>query len=656
MKTHFTAKALIVCFIFLLSANEMQAQLGQWTWVGGSDTTGVKGVYGNQGVPSYTNNPGARNGSVSWTDSSGNLWLFGGFAYKAFTFNYFNDLWKYNPSTNEWTWMKGGKDSDTTTVFGTMGVASTFSQPRARTNAVSWTDKDGNLWLFGGRIFGFSGIRKYLNDLWKYDISANQWTWMNGDSIANSPGTYGVKGTPSVSNSPGSRYLCTNWTDTAGHLWLFGGDGYVVSGNQNYYNDLWEYNPANNSWTWINGSNGFNAPSSYGLQNIPSYNNNPGARAYGFNWRDLQNNFWLFGGISTIGLGYYNNDLWKYIPSSNQWVWIKGDTVQNASGSYGTIGVSSPTNSPSARTGNSLQWIDKYGNLWFFGGFANINGAKSYNDMWSFNPLTSEWIWMKGSSSINIGGIYGTKGVSSSVTYLGARASSTSWIDLSGDWWSFGGNGYDSRGIQDVLNDLWKFTPDSLSLPVHLLTFTAQLQDKQTHLNWTVENEQNFDRYQIERSTPNNSVGTGNSKDFENIGSVKASHSRQYTFTDNNPTIQQTTPNTKPQTIFYRLKLIDRDGQFSYSKIVSVKLPSDNKFTISPNPAKDNILLQFSKTLTGKSTIEITDASGKAMLQKTVEANGSSLSVSTIAFPSGTYTVRFVNNGEEYLQKVVVVK
>ena len=58
MKTHFTAKALFVCFIFLLSANGVQAQAGQWTWMGGDSGLKSFSNYGIQGVATSTNNPG----------------------------------------------------------------------------------------------------------------------------------------------------------------------------------------------------------------------------------------------------------------------------------------------------------------------------------------------------------------------------------------------------------------------------------------------------------------------------------------------------------------------------------------------------------------------------------------------------------------------
>ncbi len=52
-----------------------------WTWVSGADTGGQQGVYGTKGVAVAANVPGGRHGSVSWTDASGNLWLFGGTGY-----------------------------------------------------------------------------------------------------------------------------------------------------------------------------------------------------------------------------------------------------------------------------------------------------------------------------------------------------------------------------------------------------------------------------------------------------------------------------------------------------------------------------------------------------------------------------------------------
>lgn len=50
-----------------------------WTWVGGRPESNIEGAYGTRGVPSVSNYPGARLGSVVWYDDSAQeLWLFGG--------------------------------------------------------------------------------------------------------------------------------------------------------------------------------------------------------------------------------------------------------------------------------------------------------------------------------------------------------------------------------------------------------------------------------------------------------------------------------------------------------------------------------------------------------------------------------------------------
>ena len=79
---------LCLCLISALATPpDAQAQTNEWTWVGGSSSVGSNGgqpgVYGTLGAPASGNVPGGRFGPVSWTDGSGNLWLFGGQGYDA---------------------------------------------------------------------------------------------------------------------------------------------------------------------------------------------------------------------------------------------------------------------------------------------------------------------------------------------------------------------------------------------------------------------------------------------------------------------------------------------------------------------------------------------------------------------------------------------
>ena len=62
------------------------------------------------------------------------------------------------------------------------------------------------------------------NDLWKYTVNNNTWTWISGGE----PVVYGEKGIPSPDNYPGARESAVGWFDSLRQeLWLFGGFGYI---------------------------------------------------------------------------------------------------------------------------------------------------------------------------------------------------------------------------------------------------------------------------------------------------------------------------------------------------------------------------------------------------------------------------------------------
>ncbi len=74
---------------------------------------------------------------------------------------------------------------------------------------------------------------------------------------------------------------------------------------------------------------------------------------------------------------------------------------------------------------------------------------------------TNVWTWIAGSETTWEAGVYGTKGIASPSNVPGARAGAVSWIDASGRLWLFGGDGRDSNGWHDILNDLWMFDPET---------------------------------------------------------------------------------------------------------------------------------------------------------------------------------------------------
>ncbi len=438
---------------------------GQWVWEGGLNAVNATGLYGTQDTASASNLPGARNSASSWTDSSGNFWLFGGVGYDSTGADgNLNDLWRYSPSTKAWICVRGSNTSNASGVYGTMGTASVGSVPGARYSASSWLDSTGNLWLFGGVGYDSAGATGDLNDLWRYSPSTGQWTWISGGDGINAAGVYGTRNTASAGNLPGARYSASSWIDSTGNLWLFGGVGNDSAGATGNLNDLWRYSPTTGQWTWISGGNGVNAAGGYGTQTIASASNVPGARYSANSWIDASGQLWLFGGYGydSTGTAGKLNDLWQYSPSSGQWTWVGGEIVVNASGVYGTLGTAATTNVPGARQA-ATSWTDSSGNLWLFGGvgYSSTGGVGSLNDLWRYTPSTGQWTWVSGGSGDNVTGVYGSEGKPSIGNVLGGRNSNSSWIDSSGNLWLFGGDGYDSTGTEGYLNDLWQYNPST---------------------------------------------------------------------------------------------------------------------------------------------------------------------------------------------------
>jgi N-acetylneuraminic acid mutarotase len=80
----------------------------QWTWVSGADVVNSPGMYGVQNAPSTANRPGARSNGTSWIDSTGTLWLFGGYGRDSTgAAGSLDDLWQFTPATGSWSWISG---------------------------------------------------------------------------------------------------------------------------------------------------------------------------------------------------------------------------------------------------------------------------------------------------------------------------------------------------------------------------------------------------------------------------------------------------------------------------------------------------------------------------------------------------------------------
>ena len=136
--------------------------------------------------------------------------MFGGFGYdKNGQLGLLNDLWKF--TGGNWVFVSApvpGSDTiNKNGVYGTQGTRAAGNTPGSRQTAATWKDASGNLWLFGGEGNDATGTANgVLNDLWEYDITSNQWTWVTGSNAANQDGNYGAApsiGAANISNAAG---------------------------------------------------------------------------------------------------------------------------------------------------------------------------------------------------------------------------------------------------------------------------------------------------------------------------------------------------------------------------------------------------------------------------------------------------------------------
>ncbi|HEX2791785.1 MAG TPA: kelch repeat-containing protein [Steroidobacteraceae bacterium] len=452
-----TATASVTNVILACSLSSTATDI--WTWAAGADYVNAASVYGTQGTAAASNTPGARRQPIAWTDAAGNFWLFGGNSVG--NVGMLNDLWEYGPAAGQWVWQGGAETVGATASYGSQGTPAAGNNPGAREGAANWTDAAGNLWLFGGDSLA-GGSWEEFNDLWSYNPTTGLWTWVGGSSLAANAGSYGTAGVPAASNLPPARTDAVSWVDSAGVFWLFGGVQLNSSGSYlAVFNDLWSYNPTTGLWTWVGGPNTPNAAGVYGTQGTAAASNVPGARMGGSAWLDASGNVWLFGGLglSQSGVAQEYSDLWEYSPGSGQWTWVGGNDEPNAAGVYGTQRAGGVGNGPGARV-SAVSWKDPAGNFWLFGGYGYAQGGAlgNLNDLWEYNLGSGVWTWIGGSSSTAAFGTYGAQGVQASNNVPGAREQAVGWRDSSGNFWLFGGFGFDSSDVEDDLNDLWRFT------------------------------------------------------------------------------------------------------------------------------------------------------------------------------------------------------
>jgi hypothetical protein len=195
-------------------------------------------------------------GSVTWSDTSGNLWLFGGQGIttnnvSGASFGLLNAIWKWTPGPldvslpnqkysgsyveqGSWTAVANVGAANNAGTYGAVGAG---GFPGGRWGAGFTPDAAGNVWMFGGQGFDSSGNLVLLNDLWKYNIAAQTWTWMGptNSNTGQHNGVYGARWVrPERPTLPDQADDKPRWFGrTISAVFVFGGLGFDSIGTQN---------------------------------------------------------------------------------------------------------------------------------------------------------------------------------------------------------------------------------------------------------------------------------------------------------------------------------------------------------------------------------------------------------------------------------------
>lgn len=182
---------------------------------------------------------------------------------------------------------------------------------------------------------------------------------------------------------------------------------------------------------------------------------------------------------------------------------------------------------------------------------------------------------------------------------------------ISGDWVSVGNSGYSFSGYDgyiesDFVATFSPFTFGTLSnwntLPVHFLKFDARRAANQTFLTWTTSNEKENSHFEVERSFDN--------LHFQKIDIIMGNKMpmaiNNYSFCDSS-ILMGSMP-----IIYYRIKQIDKNGEFSYSKVRALHA-TGKPLSFSPNPVSSSI--SFSRILIN-AQLRLLDASGSKVWLK----------------------------------------
>ncbi len=222
-----------------------------------------------------------------------------------------------------------------------------------------------------------------------------------------------------------------------------------------------------------------------------------------------------------------------------------------------------------------------------------------------------------------------TKSTNTLETYYNNVLIKSNVVDLVGllgstVYWGFSSGCYCVSG-GPVIKDM--YLNNVKLLPVILKDFTVQKNNKTVSLNWQTAQELNISHFIIEKSIDGTTfsflqkvIAVGNSSSTQNYSAIDAQP-----FYGTN---------------FYRAKMVDLDGRFTYSDIAAIKFDyTGNEIALFPNPVKDVLQLQIPADKKESCSIEIQDMLGKIVKQKSVQLNNSlfATAINVAGMKAGVY-------------------
>lgn len=178
-------------------------------------------------------------------------------------------------------------------------------------------------------------------------------------------------------------------------------------------------------------------------------------------------------------------------------------------------------------------------------------------------------------------------------------------------------------------------------LPVTITDFVAARKNDGVLLKWYATYEMNFAYFEVMRSE--------NGSNFYTIGKIQGNNLANYYFND------EQLP--EGAIVYYRLKMVDKDGKADYSKVVSVRL--NNNFSnaiVYPNPASGTLHIKLDKKLEANSILQIVDVSGRVVKKEMIRMPVSYLNENVSNLRDGRYIIKIQSAGQVITSSFVIMR